>query len=113
MDGDLKGALVERFERNDEVHAIAVTSGQNGRETRELRLGDDAARDQPPQGRFYMRADGSVVGPEIEHLEGLVVEQNETAARVQHAKAVRHVVEGHVEARGEHGGLLLRRPPPP
>ncbi|HZZ25305.1 MAG TPA: hypothetical protein VFE60_23315 [Roseiarcus sp.] len=56
-----------------------------------------------------MRADGGVVGPQVEHLERLVVGQNETAARVQHAKAMRHVVEGHVEARREHCGLLLRR----
>ena len=74
-----------------------------------MRLGEDAVADQFRQDRFHVRADGSVVRAEAEHLEGLVVRQNETAVRVEHAKAVRHVVEGHVEARREHGGLLLGR----
>jgi hypothetical protein len=56
-----------------------------------------------------MRADGSVLRLEPEHLEGLVVGQNETAVGVQHAKAVRHVIKRHVEAAGKGCGALLRR----
>ena len=108
MDSDLKRAIVERFERDDEIDFASV-GGENGGETRELRLGEDAVADQLPQDRFDVCADGSVVRAEAEHLESLVVCQNETAVRVQHAKAVRHVVESHVEARREHGRLLLGR----
>jgi hypothetical protein len=109
MDGDLEGAIIERFERNDEIDPGAVAAGKNGGKTRELRLGDDAGADQLRQDGFDMRADGSVVGAKIEHPERLVVGQNETAAEVQHAEAMRHVIERHVEPRREHGGLLLRR----
>ena len=109
MDGDLKGAIVERFERDDEVDPLVVIARQNGCEPGELRLGDNTGRDQSPQDRFHMRADGGVLGDQVEHLERLVVRQNEAAVGVQHAKAVRHVVEGHVEARRQHRGLLLRR----
>ena len=57
VEGDLKRAIVERFERNDEIDPVAVVAGQNGRETSELRLGDDAVGDQLRQDRFDMRPD--------------------------------------------------------
>ena len=44
VDGDLEGAIVERFERDDEIDGLVV--GENGGETRELWFGDDAAADQ-------------------------------------------------------------------
>ena len=108
MDGDLKGAIVERFQGNDEVD-FATVVGENGGETRELRLGEDAAADQFGQDRFHVRARGRVVGAKAEHLEGLIVGQNEAAVGVHHAQAVRHVVESHVETRREHLRLLLGR----
>ena len=55
MDRDLEGAIVERFERNDEIDRTVV-AGENGGETRKLRLGDDAVADQLGQDRFDMRA---------------------------------------------------------
>ena len=51
MDGDLKRAIVERFERDDEIDPAAVV-GENGGETRELRLGEDSVADQFRQDRF-------------------------------------------------------------
>ena len=78
MDSDLEGAIVERFEGNDEIDRIVV-AGENGGETDKLRLGENAVADQLPQGRFDMRPDGSLVWAKIEHLEGLVVGQDQTA----------------------------------
>ena len=106
MDRDLKRAIVERFERDDEIDPALVV-GERGGETRELQLREDSVADQFRQHRFHVRADGCVVRAEAEHLESLVVRQNEPAAWIEHAKTVRHVVERHVETRREHGGLPL------
>ena len=78
MDRDLKRAIVERFERDDEIDPAAVV-GENGGETRELQLREDSGADQFRQDRFHMRAHGSLVRAEAEHLERLVVGQNEAA----------------------------------
>ena len=106
VDRDLKRAIVERFERDDEIDPALVV-GERGGETRELQLREDSVADQFRQHRFHVRADGCVVRAEAEHLESLVVRQNEAAAWIEHAKTVRHVIESHVETRREHGSLPL------
>ena len=107
MDGDFEGTTVLSFERNRCVGQARVVE-KGVRKMGAFCSGDDVAVDKVPEDGVQMGADEGRVRPHAENPERLIVCQDNLTACVEHAEAVRHVVESRVQPRRQRCGLLLR-----
>ena len=107
MDGDFDRTIVARLERRDHV-APDRDARQRLPHPLDLALGDNLAAHQRARDGAEAGARREVVVAEAEQIEQLAIGDGHMALGVDHHQAVRHVVERHVEALGEHGHLVLR-----
>jgi hypothetical protein len=106
---DFDRSSVGSLDRHDNVRTVARLAENRVRQGNEARLVDRSVPDEPPEYGARVHSGELSLRRHAEYAVELVVGENEATVAVDHAQAVRHIVERGVESPGQHGASITLR----